>query len=150
MQGILAKWKQNKGLVTYFLYLDFQYLAINSTKFLIVGRFQIGHNSKYQNVPFVRELKERGYDRTNLPKILRVNKDKLTTLLQEPTRLTGEQYIILSHLLCIPLSEVINTLFRTPPQSPHYLKEDYSTNHHVEKIKAELATKLSKDQSEPK
>jgi len=106
-----------------------------------MARFQIGHNAKYQSVPFVRELKELGYDRTNLPKILRVNKDKLTTLLQEPTRLTGEQYIILSHLLCIPLTEVINKLFNTPKQSPHYLKEDYSTNYHVQKIKADLIAK---------
>lgn len=112
--------------------------------------FRQGQKEDINNLPFIRALRERGYNWKNLPQILGTSPTNYLKLFEQPDKMTGKQYIILSQLLLIPLPEVINTLFRTPPQSPHYLKGDYSTNSHVEKIKAELATKLSKDQSEPK
>lgn len=106
-----------------------------------MARFKAGHRAKFDDVPFIKALRDKGYNRANLPAILGVNKDRYTLLFQEPERMTGRQYIIISQLLCIPLTEVINTLFRTPPQSPHYLTEDYSSSYHVKKIKEELIIK---------
>ena len=111
------------------------------------GRFKVGHRAKPIDVPFIERLRELGYNSRNLPQILGVSKAHWLLIFQEPNRMTGTQYIILSHLLCIPLATVINTLFKTPPQSPHYLTEDYSTNYHVQKIKEELGPKLSKNRS---
>ena len=96
MQGILAKWKQNKGLIAYSLYLDFQYFAINSTFEMSKGRFQAGHKAKHSELPFISELRSLGYDYKNLPKILGVSHLHYIRLFQEPERLTIKQVTILS------------------------------------------------------
>lgn len=105
------------------------------------GRFKAGHRAKFKDVPFIQPLRDKGYSYNNLPAILGTSKANYVLLFQEPWRMTGRQYIIISQLLCIPLAEVINTLFRTPAKSPHYLTEDYNTNIHVKTIKADLIEK---------
>lgn len=105
------------------------------------GRFQPGHKAKYFNLPFISELRTLGYDYKNLPKILGVSHLHYIRLFQEPERMTGKQYIIISQLLSIPLKDVINTLLRQPAKSPHFLTEDYNQNHHIKAIRNDLIEK---------
>lgn len=100
-----------------------------------------GYKMKFTDVPFISELKARGYDYKNLPAILETSPKNYIKLFQEPERFTYRQFIILSHLLLKPIPEIINTLIKTPIESPHYLREDYNAHHHVKQIKAELIAK---------
>jgi len=106
-----------------------------------MARIPSGYKMKFLELPFIEQLKDLGYTYKNLPSILGTSRDNYIKLFQEPTRFTLKQLMILSYLLSKPLPEIMNTLFKTPVQSPHYLKEDYSTNYHVQKIKADLIAK---------